>query len=307
MGERESSIVVADGNDFEDRENGGELEYDDRYEIAKTLTEDRGLEKIENEFLNWKIDRDTYLEGVNAIKDHWLSKESEDSPLREVIEIIFSSILVVQSECLRLKEDSDRSEENLSLRDTKWQIDLANYYWKFKNDATTLPMINLCLKRLDMTHRIVGFDQSYTDGCIRGFKGLLATMNACDALGYQIQLPAYKQDAEGKVDLMVKDPVLNKGFACQIKTVGDELAEPDIVHAEIIARQSDKYKDRRDARILIASAKKLSQNKGKLTYEPVWITIPELEIKDNFEPEKPVVNTIALYTGAEGHTHEKAN
>lgn len=295
MGEREPSIVLSDNNSFEEEDNI-EQKYDDRYEIAENLIKDRDLAKIENDFLSGAINRDYYLEEVNAIKDKLLSRESEDSELREVIEMVFSSILVVQSECLRLKEDSDRSEKNLALRETKWQIDIADYYWEFKNDSTTLPIVNLCLDRLAKTHRLLNLDESEIEKCMRGFKGMLATLNACDQLGYQVKFPTPELDAEGKVDLMIGIPGSKKWFACQIKTAWGETIEPDVVNASIIANMPDK--DGKAARILISSAKELSRNEGGLTYEPIWITIPELLIVDSsFVPQKSIINTIGSLAG----------
>ena len=200
----------------------------------------------------------------------------------EMGRIYFSSVLVTEASCLRLKNEARKNKENLALREAKWYLDLASYYWTFKEDPKVAHIVKMCMDRFQKTRKILGYSKEDTQGMVRGFKGLLGFMNALDKNEQELRLPTPKQDAEEKIDLFSVDSRGNY-IAWQIKTI----AQKENVDTE----KASMHDIDPAMRKLANSAQKLEKKSG-LTIKPMCINIPEHLIKDNFEPEKTFVNNI---------------
>lgn len=189
--------------------------------------------------------------------------------------VYFSCVLVTEASCLRLRNEAKKkSKENLALREAKWCLDLASYYWTFKEDPEAACIVKMCMDRFQKTREMLGYTPRDIQGMLRGFKGLLGLMNALDKNGQELRLPTPKQDAEDKIDLFSKSS--NGDYiAWQIKTVANQ--------GEVFTEEIDMHNIDPKMRKLVNSTQKLERESG-LTITPICITIPEHYIGDDFEP-----------------------
>lgn len=286
MGERESSITNLESN----------LENDPSYLVAQEIA--HRLAPIDNMFSEGKIDRNAYFAKIDSLRNKLLEQNEGYLEDQSIIELVCDSSLIIKSACQRFSREVKKNRENLALVEAGWQIGLAKYFLKYQSQPATVPVVNLCLDRFNKTLRELQFDDEHAEGVIRGVRGLLATINALEMSGHQIELPTSKQDAEEKIDLISVSG--DQRYFWQIKTVVVD-RNPSVIgidRKQVGDSDNQEFVD--SANTLFSSAQKAQAEDG-LTTKAVYITIPEPQISGKFEPRQPITNSIKRYLSGDRH------
>lgn len=282
MGERESSVTSLENN----------LENDPSYLVAQEVV--HRLTPIDDMFSEGTIDRDAYFAKIDLLKNKLLEQNEGYLEDQSIIELVCDSSLIIRSACQRFSREVKKNRENLALVEAGWQIGLAKYFLKYESQPATVPVVNLCLDRFKKTLKELRFDDEYAEGVIRGVRGLLATINALKMSGHQIEYPTPKQDAEGKVDLISVDG--DQRYFWQIKTAAIDRSPLVISIDRKQVNDPDNQEWVDSANTLFSSAQKAQAGDG-LTTKAIYITIPEPQISDKFEPRQPITNSIKDLSG----------
>ncbi len=190
--------------------------------------------------INRKPEWESFLTETAKAKEDFIIKKSLNEEQKRQINVVFALIKALYNEWSRTKENPNVLR--LNIESAAWQQELGNLIFSHRSKPEILNEIKKYWDLLGKLSYKILWDKEFDDKQRKGVERFVASASVLDKLGYSLEAPGGKLDAEVQLDLIGQKEVDERIVAILAQIKPQKQHQEEEIAVEVYSAQSDQQR-----------------------------------------------------------------